>query len=501
MTFPRAASIPIVLSFLLAAACTTPDPSTEDSSSDAGTAADALADALGARDASTADAGPPPIDVRAEGAIGDGKADDAQAIESALAKGVALGRAIVFPAGRYLLARTVHVSVAAGRSLDASGQGGATIVGAATEPTDETGLIDIVGAGDTQASAVHLAHLTIELSSITRGQLDGLQIHGGLSRVELDDVAATGASRWGVAIVSARSGAVSTCRAENNRYGGLGLNAVANLTVTGGVYSNNGTVAPTDGYGVSCMSSLIGPCTGVTISGVRADLNKRKGIDIHSGHDIVIDANTVSGFQSSGIYAVNEDTGKDVRDVTITNNVVDGTGAQFYVYGVEVGAFSAAATPSGTFTVRGNTIKNTSFTTSSAIMIRNPTSPAIGPVRVVVEKNIVQNGAAPDAYVVRGDNYDAPVGTIVVKDNTLSAASAAVGIGLLRASTAEVSGNTIAIAGGSVAYGILVSAPATASIANNLLGGGASYTTPIAASAGQVLRTNTLNGSPLPDAN
>src|SRR6185369_5524198 len=108
-----------------------------------------------------------------------------------------------------------------------------------------------------------------------------------------------------------------------------------------------------------------------------------KGIDVHSGHRITITKNFVRGFDSSGIYAVNEDPGKDVADVTIDDNDVDGTGASHYVYGIEVGAFSELATPSGTFVVRNNRIANTNFTTSSAIMVRNPTGAGIAPARVI----------------------------------------------------------------------------------------------------------------------
>lgn len=454
-------------------------------------------------DAGGGEAGPSSpdvVDVRAEGAIGDGAADDSAVVQRALEKGVLLGRVVVFPAGRYRLGSTVHAAVGVGASLAIEGRGGATVVGAAGDPTDETGVLDITGAGDEETSEVHIAHLAIELSRTERGFLDGVYLHGGMSRVTLDDVGVRGASRWGIAIQRARSGTITSSSAENNRYGGLGLEAASNITITGGVYSMNGTTPVVDGYGISCMSSAIGPCVGVTISGVQADSNMRKGIDVHSGHSIVVDGNSVSGFESSGIYAVNEDPGKDVRDITITNNVVDGAGAEHYVYGIEIGAYSSLATESGTFTVRGNTIRNTGFTTSSAIMIRNPTAPGIATARVVIEQNTVVNGAAPDAYIVRGDNYDVPVGEIVIADNVLSASSASVGIGLLRAATAAVMRNTISIGSGTVAYGILVSAPATASITDNALGGGASYSVPIAASASQVLRTNTLGGAALPDA-
>jgi hypothetical protein len=267
--------------------------------------------------------------------------------------------------------------------------------------------------------------------------------------------------------------------AEDNRYGGLGLEAAANVLVDGGTYAANGTVAPVDGYGVSCMSSVIGPCTDVVVTGVTATANKRKGIDIHSGHRITIAKNTVRGFESSGIYAVNEDSGKDVADVTVEDNVIDGAGAQHYVYGIEVGSFSSLAIRSGTFTVRGNRIVDTSYTTSSAIMIRNPTAGGIAPEKVVIEDNVIERGAAPDAYVIRGDNFAVPVGEIVVRDNQVGATSASVGIGLLRVSRATVTGNTVSIAGGYAAYGILVSSPATAAASANTIGGGAQYGTTV----------------------
>lgn len=476
----------------------TPDESPSDPSSP--TSPTPPSDAGGATDV---DLDPPIVDVRSEGAHGDGTTDDTNAIRDALTKGVALGRLVVFPAGRYLVTKVVPVSLTAGASLAIEGRGGATIVGTAPEPAPETelGVLDITGPSNAGASArLAISHLTFELARTARGQLDGLRADR-LGDVELDDVKVSGASRWGIALVRAGTGRVVGCNASNNRYGGLGLDASANVTVDGGTFSDNGTTAPVDGYGISCMSSVIGPCTDVTITRTAADRNKRKGIDVHSGHRILIDDNHVTGFESSGIYAVNEDPGKDVKDVTIKNNVVDGAGAAHYVYGIEVGAFSGLATDSGTFTIQGNTIKNTSFTTSSAIMLRNPASPGKPTTRVTIDKNTIVNGAAPDAYVIRGDNYAVPISEIVVKDNSVAASQASVGIGLLRAQSTTVTGNTISIASGSVAYGILVSAPAVASIANNALLGGATYGVPIASSAGQVLRSNTLKGAPLPNVN
>lgn len=482
-------------------------PATEASVAASRDAADSSAPTEGgSQDGAGPGATPPAsdvVDVRAEGALGDGTTDDSAAVQRALAKGLLLGRVVVFPAGRYRVESVVHLVLSASASLAIEGRDGATLVGAAAEPTDdkEIGVLDITGAGDDEASEVRIRQLAVELSQTERGFLNGIYLHGGMSRVTLDDVAARGASRWGIAVQRARSGTITNAHAEDNRYGGVGLEASANIALTGGVFSKNGTTPVVDGYGISCMSSVIGPCVNVTISGVHADSNMRKGIDVHSGHQITIDGNSVSGFESSGIYAVNEDPGKDVRDITITNNVVDGAGAAHYIYGIEIGAFSAASTISGNFTVSGNTIRNTSFTTSSAVMIRNPTAPGIAPVRVAVDHNTIVNGAAPDAYIIRGDNYDVPVGEIVITDNSLSAASAAVGIGLLRASIATVERNTIAIGAGTVAYGILVSAPASASIKGNALSGAASYSVPVAASASQVLRTNTLRGAALPNAN
>ena len=74
------------------------------------------------------------VDVRAEGAIGDGATDDSAVVQRALAKGVLLGRVVVFPAGRYRLASTVHADVGVGASLAIEGRDGATLVGATHHP-------------------------------------------------------------------------------------------------------------------------------------------------------------------------------------------------------------------------------------------------------------------------------------------------------------------------------------------------------------------------------
>ena len=65
-----------------------------------------LARAAGAPDAPTPAAG---LDARSFGAVGDGLADDGPALQLAINESQRLGRALLLPAGRYLVNRTLVV--------------------------------------------------------------------------------------------------------------------------------------------------------------------------------------------------------------------------------------------------------------------------------------------------------------------------------------------------------------------------------------------------------
>lgn len=435
-----------------------------------------------------AGAGSGQVDVRDFGAVGDGVADDSGALEAALTEGVESASSVFLPDGVYRVTRPVTVDLG-GRVLVLTCGPSAGVVGELAEPDAEVGVLTIRGAG-----TARIENLAVYPHGAGRGLIDGILL-SEVTRAELTRVLVTGASRWGVALDRVAGGTVASSELVDNRYGGLGLITASDVLVDGGSFSHNGTTLIEDGYGVALASSAFGPSRHITIRGVSADGNLRKGLDVHSGHDVVIEQNSVRGFGLSGIYAVNEDPGKDVADIVIRDNFVDGMEAGQPILGIDVGAYSAAAVPSGSFEVVNNVIRNTSSPASTAILVRNPEPGGAPTSSVLIHHNEIWNGAGPDAYAVRTDNNAVPIGGVTVTSNYIHARAALVLIGVLAAGDATVSGNQLVTDAGTAAYGIIVAPPATARIDGNWLEG--SYDTAIATFSGQSAWNNTLNGAPL----
>ena len=417
------------------------------------------------------------IDVRERGAAGDGIADDTEVLAAALAEGAASGITVHLPDGSYRVTRPLRVELG---ELRVTAGASAVIISELAEPAGdgeaEIAVLEARGAG-----TLGIEGLAVQHSATGRGLVDGILVVSA-GRADLSGVRVAG-------------GNLADCAFDDNRYGGLGLITSTDVLVEGGSFSRNGTVAIEDGYGIALASSALGPSRDVTIRGVTADGNLRKGLDVHSGHDVLIEGNTVRGFGMAGIYAVNEDAGKDVADVVIADNLVDGLDAAQPILGIDIGAYSAAALPSGHFEVSRNRIRNTSSPASTAILVRNPQAGGAPTTSVRIHDNHIDDGAGPDAYAIRTDNDAVPMGNVTVTDNRVHARSALVVIGVLAASGAEVAGNQLVTDTGTAAYGIIVAPPAGATITGNQLTG--SYETPIATFDGQSASGNSLNGAPL----
>lgn len=432
------------------------------------------------------------IDVAQRGAVGDGIADDSAVIAAALVEGAASAATVYFPDGAYRVTRPLRVDLAGGHLRIATGAS-AGVVSELAEPDgdSEVGVFDIRGDG---GGAVSIDGLAVYHHGGGRGQVDGIL----LSRVgwaALSRVLVTGASRWGVALDQVAGASLTGSALDDNRYGGLGLITSQDVLVEGGSFSRNGTELVVDGYGIALASSALGPSRGITIRGVTADDNLRKGLDVHSGHDVIIEASSVRGFGLSGIYAVNEDPGKDVADVVIRDNFVDGMEAPRPILGIDIGAYSAAAVPSGRFEVVNNVVRNTSSPGSTALLVRNGQPGAAPTASVLIHHNEIWNGAGPDAYAVRTDNDAVPIGSVTVTNNYVHARSALVLVGVLAAESAVLSDNQLVSEAGRGAYGLIVAPPAAAGITGNRLEG--SFDTAIAVFSGQSASGNWLNGAPL----
>lgn len=421
----------------------------------------------------------PWADVRAFGAIGNGVDDDTTAIQTAITSLMSTGGALVFPNGTYKITDRITGSLSAGKILLFMGLPHATIVGdTIAEPSGSTelGMIQIAG---TVTSDVYIKNIKITHGASALDYLAGIYLTTGFNNVILDNVTVTGASRTGIRIDQANSVRVENCHCDNNRYAGLSLDDCNNVVVDGGSFNDNGTTAPDDGYGVTCRTSVTGYCQSVLITGVTANDNKRKGIDVHAGHNVVISNNTVKGFEKAGIYAVNSSTSKDTKNIKIIDNFVDGDGASNVIVGIEAGSYSADSIASETFVIRGNTIKNCDDIAGS-VCIQVRSSDGVCPRQVVISENMVINGVhATNGYIIYVPSYANPIENVIVSNNILHSVSAVMGIYVRGSTNVNIIGNIIKVDSGTVTYGIHVETGTHATIIGNQLHGNATYTTPI----------------------
>lgn len=436
--------------------------------------------------------------------------DDTAAIQAALNVLVAGSGELNFPTGIYKLNSAITVAILANKKVKIRGIGRVEVISTVTEPGAEAGIFNFTG---TSTSSLEIENIIITHNAVAVGILDGFSITN-FKNLIMRNVSVTKASMWGGHITSVLSGLIENCSFDDNRYGGFGIESCGSsttaLNVIGGEYNSNGTTAPTDGYGISCKTSSGVINQNIRIVGIIANSNLRKGIDIHNGHNIVIDGNFVTGFQSAGIYAVAEDATKDVKDITIVNNHVDGTGATFAVYGIYVGAGgTTTALDSGSFQVKNNKISNTNYVGSSAIFVSN-VGVGLSPKNVNISGNEVTNGCDSTSSIILFNNQSVRIGTLIMSGNDLHSTSATYGINIPDSvSTVTLTDNTITIDSGTVTYGIQPGRRSSLVANGNQLLGGATYTTAILvfdaslgianANFNKTLAGNSLNALALPD--
>lgn len=417
--------------------------------------------------------GPRPwADVRAYGAAGDGVVNDFAALSDAIDAAIANNSDVLLPAGTYKINSALSKTVAAGALLRIVGMGTVTIVTTGiSEPGAEAGLLQF-GAGDAN-SRIEIENVVVSHGATAVGIRNGIQLTG-FKESTLRRVTVTKASLWGVKLVNCLGGLVEVTNCDDNRYGGIGLHGCQNIVVSGGSYSSNGTSAPLDGYGVVCASGTAS--RNIVITGVKANSNLRHGIDVHAGQNIKIHNNQIVGFgtaprtgtsvAAAGIYAVNQGTSKDVRDITITANYIDGMGAStdFPIYAIEIGADydppSTPATDSGTFLIANNIVRNLKHHSGDvSILVYNPPS-SYGPApsNVVIANNTITDGSGSGEYIVHFSNNVNQYGSVVLTGNVLHSPAGAGGAVLQEVLRAAVNDNVLLIDGGSPAWGFYASA-------------------------------------------
>lgn len=436
------------------------------------------------------------------GADSTGVNDCTSALSTAASK-LVNGGVLIIPAGTYKLQNTSTIALNDKANLKIIGLGQVKFNCTIPEPaTNLFGAIGIMGAATRTEITVEVENIDfVQSGSTQNGYLSGLFI-AQATNAYVKKVKASGFSNWGIFLDTINDARVEICECTSNYYGGLGFVSVQNINVDGGLYNSNGWNAPNYGYGISCKDSTSSTNNAnLVIRGVTANSNLRKGIDVHSGHNLKIVDNTVIGFENVGIYAVNEsaynspsDAGKDVRDVIIRNNFVDMTGAtySYYAYGIWVGGYQQYSTDSGDFIIDGNIIRNVY---GVGINAAPALQGGLSPRRVKVVNNTVDYDS-PNTYLCDalkvpteaangGVSTNVPIGEIHVANNSFKAYQCNYGIDIEQVTIVKIHDNIIQIDTGTntiqAAINIATSTTTSMSITNNDITIGTGGNTPTVA--------------------
>lgn len=421
----------------------------------------------------------------------------------------ASGGTITIPSGDYTISSALSYTLQTNQHVVLEGIGNVRLISTVAEPGSESGILTFI-ADSGSTARLTIRNITISHTNSGVGLLNGLEVAPfgsnltSVANLVLDNVKITGTSLWGCRLFGVQQATILNCTMSSNRDGGLGITGGTNIKVLGGDYSNNVTGAVTGDYGISLTSSSSFPYPqNILIEGVQAKNNGRKGIDVHAGHHVHIIGNDCIGNGYVGIYAVAEDTIKDVGDVLIENNFVDQAGGNVTLqqFGIQVGVFGTPTGISpGVFIVKGNEIRNTDIglTSSSGIYCFCPTS---GPPaeQVVFEGNVVKHGAGSAGQILwLGPGIAVP--QAIIKGNTIHAVSCTHEIRVDNATYVLCEGNNILVDSGTPTDGINIVSGAFAIVAHNQLNGAAPTTSIVNTSvATQMTRGNQLNGAIIND--
>lgn len=450
---------------------------------------------------------PTPIfyNVKDYGALGDGATNDTVAIQAALDALEVTGGTLVFPAGTYITNTaggilTLTLNAVAGLGYAIWGIGGATLE---ADLSMETVLLCIGGA--TNTLVIRDLSITRVGATTTNVNFHGLQISPpsngvpGFTGVLLENVHCSGHEGWGILTLNLFNMQIVNCSGIGNLVGGLGIGSGGSVVVSGGRYNDNISSDGASDYGIAFYTGSAAfptPTMGALVTGVEANGNGRKGIDVHHGRGIKIIGNTCIGNGSAsvtpaGIYAVGEDATKDVRDIMIAYNYIDMDGAvtSGQGCGIQVGCFTNTSADPGDFIIIGNTIKNCDFSSTGIGILVNNATAGIPPNRVVIADNVLYNAAGSSHGSIHFDNNSVEVIQAIITNNIIRCPNA-VNAGIVgRADNLIITDNLLqfdstSAAGISAAGGVCV-------MTGNRISGTAP-TTPYASAAGGVMHSNIL---------
>lgn len=421
-------------------------------------------------------------------AVGDGTTDDTAAISAMLE--AHKGRNTVFDGagGVYKLTSTISKTLAASVAWRLQNFKFSTLTIA--NPGSETGALNITGnevitasvwAGTNRISIEDVTFTDNETAAVAN--LDGIMLHN-FDSVYLRNVKATGYSNTGIFVEVSRNVFVENCEGSSNLYAGLRCANIYQSVIIGGTYNNNGYVVPTNGYGIALSAGdQTNSNINVLITGVTANGNKRKAIDVHAGIHIHITDNNISGVGYIGIYAQADGGGAGAgditRDVIIRGNVVEADGTLTTAgAGIAVGSNGTPTSAVGQAIVSENIIKD--FLTAGSWGIEvdaGSAAYALDTVLVLGNRVLTSGSSTSPSIEVRGTGA-VLIGTVRVSHNSVYTAANNYGIRVIQTTNTIINANTIEITGGTVTCGIhyIDGTARNVMVMDNWLLGAATYT-------------------------
>ena len=206
----------------------------------------------------------------------------------------------------------------------------------------------------------------------------------------------------GIEIHYATNARVLECtNVTHNAYAGILCSDNLHTEIDGNQVFDTGNTMITDGYGITSSTSYNSPSAGfndsVVMSNNRVTNSKRKALDAHSGISVKIYGNKAIGFGNEGIYALCEGVDKQVRDIQIFDNTVEGNAsfvASASANAIDVGAFGSALSQQPSAIVRDNKIIN--LVAAGGINVNNSTTASNGNVQSVdIHGNQFENCSFP----------------------------------------------------------------------------------------------------------
>ncbi len=274
------------------------------------------------------------VNVMAEGAVGNGKTDDTQAIQNAIDKVAGSGGIVLIPGGTYLIDAVTHLKPKSDMTLKME-QG--AVLKAMPNNKENYGIITIK----------NVANVNI-IGGIVQGERDqhqgktgewgmGVELYGS-KNVVIENVISK--DNWGDGFyINDEATNTSFCGvvADNNRRQGMSVISADGILVQDSVFQRtNGTepmagidIEPNKNTNVSnvrILNNLVMHNEGSGIvSSVSDDANGSASVK-----NVVIDSNTVVnngkiGAYSAGIY-LNRQVDQKVTNNTVSNNFQDGIG-------------------------------------------------------------------------------------------------------------------------------------------------------------------------------